>query len=94
MKQLNKDNFKEFINQDKVLVKFSTEFCYPCKLLAKSLQEMTDVTSGEISAEDESEIADFYNVQSVPTLIIFQKGKEVRRAVGITRKKDVQELWR
>lgn len=92
-KVLNNSQFYNKIkNSDKLLVvDFFATWCGPCKMLApvfESLgQEMdNNVEFAKIDIDRSLELAQDYDVASVPTLIAFKDGKEVERIVGFAPK--------
>jgi thioredoxin 1 len=96
--EVNKDNFeKEVINSDKkVLVDFNADWCGPCKMLKPIIDEYANnndkVKVVSINIDDEDELSEKYNVSSIPCLIVFEKGKEVKRNVGLISKDDIESL--
>jgi thioredoxin 1 len=91
---LNKENFKnEVLNsKETVLVDFFAPWCPPCRVLLPILEELAKEYEGKIkftklNVEDAPEIAEEYQVFSVPTLIIFKEGKEIERIVGLDKKR-------
>lgn len=84
------ENFdKEVIQSSgKVLVDFWAPWCGPCRMQTPILEKL--VTSGEIKAkicklntDENGPIAQKYGIVSIPTLILFDNGKEVERFVGV-----------
>src|SRR5450759_3074351 len=74
-----------------VVVDFHALWCSPCKMQSPILKEIaTDLGDKikviKIDVDQNSEIASRYNVQSVPTLIIFKNGKLVWRQTGVVSK--------
>ncbi len=75
------NKFQELINGDTpVLVDFTATWCGPCKMQAPILKELKDqvqdqLTIIKIDVDKNPEAAQAYQIQGVPTLIIFQKGK-------------------
>ena len=84
------NSFKGHIEGDKpVVVDFFAEWCGPCKMMPPILKQVKEqlgdkVTVLKLDIDRNPAYAQMYNVQSVPTLIIFQKGKIIWRKSGVT----------
>jgi thioredoxin 1 len=70
-----------------VLVDFWAEWCGPCKLVAPILDEIAEEKSGsmrlaKLNIDDNIRTAQRFGVMSIPTMILFKNGEEVRRIVG------------
>lgn len=86
---LNDQNFKLEVTDCEgfVLVDFWAEWCRPCQNLMPHIQQLAKDKKGEIKVckfniDEGTEIPSKYGIQSIPTLIIFQAGKEIARKVG------------
>ena len=85
----NQASFSQLIQSDiPVLVDFSAEWCGPCKMLAPVLSEVKKrvgdkVKIIKIDIDKNESVARSFNVQSVPTLIVFQKGETKWRQSGL-----------
>lgn len=83
------NEFSEIINNSKpTLVDFFATWCGPCKMQSPILEQVKERvgdrgTIVKVDIDKNRELAAQYNVQSVPTLIIFKEGKAVWRAVGV-----------
>lgn len=71
-----------------VLVDFGATWCGPCKAMEPIIKEMIKKYEGratilEINIDDQRALATDYMVQSIPTLILFTDGQEVKRFVGL-----------
>lgn len=81
-------SFSDLIGGDTpVLVDFSAEWCGPCKMMKPVLQELktqlgTTVTIIKIDIDQSPQLARHYNIQSVPTLLLFQHNKILWRQSG------------
>lgn len=89
-------NFREEVLQSDlpVLVDFWADWCAPCMMLAPIIEEISDELDGrvnvcKIDVDQAQDLAATYGVMSIPTLMIFSKGKEVERTVGYMSKEDV-----
>ena len=97
IEHIETNNFEELINGDKpVLVDFFATWCGPCKMLSPILEQVAEETDKVVIAKcdiDECmEIAQKYNIMSVPTLVAFKSGEEVKRAVVFRQKTQLLEL--
>ena len=85
---LNKDNFeKEVSKSDRpVIVDYWASWCGPCRIMAPRFEELSNemakVKFAKLSTEEAPEIAQQFDVMSIPTLILFKDGKEVDRMIG------------
>ncbi|MBP6661557.1 MAG: thioredoxin [Paludibacter sp.] len=88
---LTDKNFQQQTKNKVVLVDFWAEWCAPCKMMAPVLNDVANELTenayvGKLNIEQYQSMAQQFNVRSIPTLIIFKNGKEVKRFVGIKQK--------
>ena len=88
---LNEKNFDETIAGGMVLVDFWAAWCMPCKMVAPVIDELAEefdgkITFTKVNIDDESALAARYDIMSIPTLVLFDNGREVKRIVGVQSK--------
>lgn len=89
---------QDFKNQIKVgsgvvLVDFFATWCGPCKMMAPSLEELSEegYQIFSVDVDQEKELAMEYGVFSIPTMILFKDGEKVDEFVGLTPKSTIKE---
>lgn len=92
---ITNDNFNtEVIASDKpVLVDFWATWCPPCRMQSPIVDELaeerTDIRVGKVNVDEQPELAEKFDVQNIPTLIIFKGGKAVKVLVGLRSKEQL-----
>lgn len=96
--EVNKENFEdEVLKSDvPVLADFNAGWCGPCRAMKPMLEELSEANPGykivSIDIDDEDELAEDYDVSSIPCLVVFKEGKEVNRSVGLIPRDAIAEL--
>lgn len=88
------DDFNEII-KNKVLVDFYADWCGPCKMLAMEIEKVAseiDIDIVKVNVDEEEEIARKYGVMSIPTLILFENGQELKKTIGFMSKDKIKEF--
>ncbi|GAB2990808.1 thioredoxin [uncultured Cyclobacterium sp.] len=91
-------SFSEIIKGDQpVLVDFYATWCGPCKMMQPILTETAGKVGGKakiikIDVDKNPMAASRYQVKSVPTLILFQKGKVVWRKAGVVQSHQLVDI--
>ena len=86
--------FDELVESGKnVLVDFYADWCGPCKMQAPIVEaiaeENSDVVVAKLNVDDVDDVAERFNIVSIPTLLIFKGGKLVKNCVKVTMKANI-----
>ncbi len=91
-------NFADVLKKEKlVLVDFFAEWCGPCKMMAPVLKDLKTkvgekATILKMDVDKNPQVAAAYQIQGVPTLILFKEGKMVWRQSGVVPAQQLQQL--
>ncbi|SKA03434.1 thioredoxin [Consotaella salsifontis] len=91
-KKIDSTNFKsEVIDSSKpVVVDFWAEWCGPCKMIAPSLEEISEemdsIAVAKVNIDENPDIAAQFGVRSIPTLVLFKNGEPASIQVGAAPK--------
>ena len=92
---INQNNFhNEVMNSEKkVLLDFWAPWCAPCRMVIPLVDEIakerTDIKVGKINVDENPELAKQFGVFSIPTLVVMENGKIVRKEQGARPKKAI-----
>lgn len=95
LKHLDDENFQSTIAKGVTLVDFFADWCGPCKMIAPMIDELATEMKGQaivakLDIENAQQVTNQFGVTSIPTLIVFKDGKEVKRFVGVRSKDDLK----
>lgn len=95
-KVITLQNFEtEVLKSEKpVLIDFWATWCGPCMRQAPIIEELSEegYAVGKVDVDQEPGLAQQYGIMSIPTLLVFEDGKEVNRVVGLTNKATLKEM--
>lgn len=74
--EYNEKTFQQVLKDNKIVIlKFSAEFCGPCRVLHKQMvKDKSDILIVEVDAEDEPELFDKHRIRYFPTMIFYKNG--------------------
>ncbi len=80
-----------------VLVDFWATWCGPCQMVEPAIEELAQeyqgkIKVGKLNVDDNPKKAQELKVMSIPTVIIFSKGKEIERKIGVQSKEEYKRL--
>lgn len=91
---VNKNNFDSVTNSEKtVLLDFYADWCAPCRMVSPLVDEIAEENPqyliGKINVDKEPELAQKFQVLSIPTLVVLKNGKPVNQSVGAKPKAQI-----
>lgn len=79
-----------------VVVDFFADWCGPCKMLSPVLEKLSavnpDVKFYKVNIDENPSLADEFEVQSIPNIVIFKNGQAVDRSIGFKSEQQIQEI--
>ncbi|MGI6608735.1 MAG: thioredoxin [Erysipelotrichaceae bacterium] len=90
-------NFDDVINSGPVLVDFYADWCGPCKMINPILEELSQVYSGlvrivKVNVNNDKELAQKYQISSIPNLLAFKNGEVIKQVIGFQTKANLIEI--
>lgn len=95
---IEEKDFEEKVLKSKkrVLVDFYAEWCGPCKMLSPVIEKLSEETDEyefvKINVDNAENISRRYGVMSIPTLIVFENGNELKKSVGFKSLNELKEF--
>ncbi|MBS3071744.1 thioredoxin [Candidatus Pacearchaeota archaeon] len=94
--ELNLKNFDSTVKKGNSVIDFWAAWCSPCKYLSPIVEElskeMKDIKFAKVDVDKQNELAQRFEVMSIPTLLFFKDGEQVERVTGAMSKDELQEL--
>ena len=97
MRIIKENEFEDVLKENKVvLVDFFANWCGPCRMLAPILEEVLAESNGKfeivkVDVDESEKLAKKFGIMSIPTMIIFQDGKEAEKIIGLRDKDGLLE---
>lgn len=97
---LTSSNFDTEVMQSSkpVLIDFYANWCMPCKMLAPVIDEIAsevqDVKICKVNVDEQAELAQQFQIMSIPTLVVMKDGKVVNKTMGARPKREILNMLR
>ena len=96
MKVINESEFVNEVREGLVLIDFYAEWCGPCKQISKILEQINrenrNVKVVKVNIEDSRNLASYFQVQSIPTLVLLKDGEFINKMIGFNPKKKIEDF--
>lgn len=96
---LTEDDFDDQITnaETPILVDFWATWCPPCKAIAPSLEQIADEMGGKarvakVNVDENGDLANRFGIRSIPTLMVFKRGKVVDQMIGAAPKDQIKRM--
>lgn len=95
IKKVNENEYKEIIKNNYTLVDFYADWCGPCKMMGRVIEELSSeidyINFIKINVDEESKLASELGIVSIPTIMIFKNGMLIKKVVGFTSKEELKQ---
>lgn len=94
--ELSKGEFENFIKKDLTLIDFTADWCMPCVIMTPIIDELSEkfkgkIKFGKVNIEDNQELAQKFNVVSIPNFILFKNGEQTEQFIGSIPSEDFEK---
>ncbi len=97
--KITSENFNKEVMESEipVLIDFWAEWCTPCKMMSKVVEELEEelkgtIKVGKINVDEETKLATKYGIMSIPTFMIFKNGEVVQTKIGMQDKEELKRM--
>ncbi len=87
----NESEFDELIKR-RVLVDFYADWCGPCKRLMSILEDIKDIDILKVNVDSFGDLSRSFGIMSIPTLILFDNKKEIKKSIGFKTKEEILDM--
>ena len=87
----DREDFNSLI-QNKILIDFYADLCGPCKMLAPILEQVDFIDVLKVNVDEFPELSAKFGVMSIPTLVLMENSKEIKREIGFKNLADIKKM--
>lgn len=85
--ELTNGEFNDFVKDGTVLIDFFADWCMPCVMMGPIIEDMAEkfngkIKFGKVNIEDNQNLAQKFEVSSIPNFVVFKDGKAVNHLIG------------
>ncbi len=91
IKYLENEKLEDVIKEGVWLVDFYADWCGPCKMLGKVLEQL-EVNILKINVDNHEELATRFGVMSIPTVCFFRNGELKEKVIGFRNKEEINSI--
>ncbi len=92
IKYLEQENLNDLVKNGVHIVDFYADWCGPCKMLGSVLETMEDVSIIKINTDTHPELAREFGIMSIPTIVFFKDGQQMRKEIGFKPKEEIERI--
>ena len=95
MSLIHYENDFDNLIKERAVVDFYATWCGPCKMFGpifEELSEESDINFVKLDVDKNDDIARKYGVMTIPTVILFENGEEVKKHIGLMNKEELEEF--
>lgn len=96
--KVTEENFEDNVlkSDKKVIIDFYADWCGPCKMMSPIIDKIAEelgesIKVGKVNVDENSGLAERFEIMSIPTILIFENGKIYRSFIGLTDKNEILE---
>ena len=87
----NESEFDE-LRKGRVLVDFYADWCGPCKRLMPILEDIKDIDILKVNVDSFGDLSRNFGIMSIPTLILFDNKKEIKKSIGFKTREEILDM--
>lgn len=92
IKYLENENLSDLVKNGITIVDFYADWCGPCKMVGAVLEKLEDVNIIKVNTDIHQELARTFGIMSIPTLIFFKDGVEIRKEIGFRTEEELRNI--